>query len=205
MVVGQRGWHPGLMGPLASQLMERYARPTVAIAWNERIGIGSGRSTSVFNLLEALRACEGTLLRYGGHPQACGLTLKRANLETFREQINRHAHTALGRQRLVPRLTIDLELALRDVTTSFASALERFKPFGPGNPRPLILLRGLALERNPAGGTWVTDGRTRIRTRGGLAGLLSSERYDVVASPACVEGRVVLSICDARVAATALL
>ena len=204
VVVGQRGWHPGLMGPLASQLLERYARPAIAIAWDERIGVGSGRSTSVFNLFEALRACEGVLLRYGGHPQACGLTLKLANLETFREQINRHAHAALGRHRLVPRLTIDLELTLREVTTSFVSALEHFKPFGPGNPRPLILLRRLALERNPAGATWVTDGRTtRLRTRGGLAGLLSAERYDVVTSPALVEGRVVLSICDARISSAA--
>ena len=198
MVLGRRGWHPGLMGPLAAQLLERYARPAIAIAFDERTGVGSGRSPSAFNLFEALRACQGMLLRYGGHPQACGLTIHAGQLERFREFINRHAETALGRRSLVRTLSIDAELTLGDVTPHLAATIERFKPFGPGNPRPLVLIRKVTVEMHEAGETWLTDGPARVRVRGKVVGLTSSERYDVVASPVSVAQEVALSLCDAR-------
>ncbi|MBI3323045.1 MAG: hypothetical protein HYZ95_01115, partial [Candidatus Omnitrophica bacterium] len=112
MVVGRQGWHPGLMGPVAAQLAGRFGRPAIAIAFGGRVGVGSGRSPSAFNLLEALRACEGMLLRYGGHPQACGLTIQATHLDGFRESINSHARASLAHRTLIPRLRVDAETSL---------------------------------------------------------------------------------------------
>jgi single-stranded-DNA-specific exonuclease len=198
MVVGRRDWHPGLMGPVASQLVERYARPAIAIALDRRIGVGSGRSIAAFNLLEALRVCEGLLVRYGGHPQACGLTISAGNVERFRESINQHVQDSGGRHRFIRTLAVDLEVRLRDLTTRFASTVERFAPFGRGNPRPALLIRKLAVEACAPGRTWVTDGATRVRVRDRRGALVPSERYDLVASPALDGGELVLSICDVR-------
>ena len=201
MVLGHRSWHPGLMGPLAAQLMERYARPTIAIALDEHVGVGSGRSPTMFNLFEALRACQGILLRYGGHPQACGLTIHTQHLEQFREDINRHAETALGRRHLVRTLSIDAQLTVSDVTPRLAVAIERFKPFGPGNPRPLVLIRRVAIVMRQAGETWLADGTARVKVRGRVVGLVPSERYDVVTRLVSTQDEVALSLCDARLCA----
>ncbi|MBI3323835.1 MAG: DHH family phosphoesterase, partial [Candidatus Omnitrophica bacterium] len=116
MVIGRQGWHPGLMGPIAAQLVEQYARPTIAIALDEHVGVGSGRSPVGVNLLQALQACQGMLLRYGGHPQACGLMIKSRNMEQFRDQINQHVRDSLRRDRLEQTLTIDAEATLEDLT-----------------------------------------------------------------------------------------
>jgi len=199
MVIGRPGWHPGFMGPLASQLMERYARPAIAIALDERVGVGSGRAPEMFNLFEALRACEGVLLRYGGHPQACGLTLKSGNLHSFREQINQHAKASFGSRRVMRTLRIDAEASLCDLTATVASTIGRFIPFGTGNLRPTILLRRLVAERDVSGTMWFTDDTGRRPLRGREAGLLSGYPYDVVVHVELVASDVALSVRDARV------
>ena len=202
MVLGRRGWHPGLMGPLASQLMERYARPTIAIAFEEHLGVGSGRSPSGFNLFEALRACQGMLVRYGGHPQACGLTIRAERLEQFREDINRHAETALGRRSLVRSLVMDAQVTLADVTPRLAETLARFAPFGPGNPRPLMLIRNVTVDTSDVTPTWLTDGVSRVKLRGRPGGLVPTERYDVVVTLGLAGNEAALSVCDARLSTT---
>ncbi len=196
MVVGRRGWHPGLMGPVAANLVDRYARPAIALALGERTGVGSGRSLSAFNLFEALRACEGVLLRYGGHPAACGLTLSLQHVEAFREQINQHARATWDRGDFVPRMLIDLEVTLDDLTERLLSALEQFAPFGAGNPKPLFLLRHLTVEPDALGGVSLVDERARIAIRGKRFDCSRTERYDVVTSVGCVRGEPALSIHD---------
>lgn len=205
MVIGRQGWHPGLMGPIAAQFVEQYARPTIAIALDERVGIGSGRSPAGVNLLEALQACHGMLLRYGGHPQACGLMIQSQHVEQFREQINRHIRDSLRGERLEHTLRIDAEATLGDLTCGVASMLERFKPFGPGNPRPLWLVRNVAMDLDAPRGCWLTDGQTRVRLRGRRGGLVPTERYDVVVSLALTEEDLTLSLCDARLCSAEVL
>jgi single-stranded-DNA-specific exonuclease len=203
MVVGRRGWHPGLMGPVASQLMERYGRPAIAIALGDRTGTGSGRAPALFNLVEALGACQGSVLAYGGHAQACGLTIQATGLEQLREEVNRHAEGTGSRRSLGHTRVIDVETRLAHVTLTVAQAIDRFRPFGPGNPKPTILTRGVQLESDEDGRGWLADEATRLRLRGRRAGLRSQERYDVVVSPVTLEREVTLSLCDARLACDA--
>lgn len=198
MVIGRQGWHPGLMGPIAAQFAEQYARPTIAIALNERVGVGSGRSPAGLNLLDALQACHGMLLRYGGHPQACGLMIESRHLERFREQINRHVQGSLRRERVEQTLWVDAETTLRDLTGEVAATLERFKPFGRGNPHPTWLIRDVAIALDEPRGCWLADGQTRRKLRGRRGGLVPTERYDVVVSLALTGEEPTLSLCEAR-------
>ena len=203
MVVGRQGWHPGLMGPVAAQLAGRFGRPAIAIAFGGRLGVGSGRSPSAFNLLDALRACEGMLLRYGGHPQACGLTIQAAHLDGFRESINHHARASLAHRTLVPRLRVDAETSLGEVTPQTVAALPQFRPFGPGNPAPLLLVRRLEAQAGRHGAVWLSDGRGRVRTKGRVGGLVSGCYYDVVGMPGASDDGVAWSLRDARICAAA--
>ncbi|MBI4323434.1 MAG: DHH family phosphoesterase [Candidatus Omnitrophica bacterium] len=200
MVVGRRGWHPGLMGPVASQLMERYGRPAIAIALGDRTGTGSGRAPALFNLVEALGACQRSVLAYGGHAQACGLTIQATGLERLREEVNRHAERAGSRRSLGHTRVIDVEARLAHVTLPVAQVIDRFKPFGSGNPKPTVLISKVQLESDEDGRGWLTDQTARRRLRGRLAGLRSQERYDVVVSSVTLEREVALSLCDARLA-----
>ena len=200
MVVGRRGWHPGLMGPVASQLMERYGRPAIAIALGDRTGTGSGRAPALFNLVEALGACTRSVLAYGGHAQACGLTIPSTGLERLREDVNRHAEGSGSRRHLGHTRVIDLEARLAHVTLPVAQEIDRFKPFGSGNPKPTVLISQVQLESDKEGRGWLTDHAARLRLRGRLAGLRSQERYDVVVSSVMLEREVALSLCDARLA-----
>lgn len=199
IVLSTRGWHPGLMGPLASQLMERYGRPAIMIAMGDQTGTGSGRSTSAFNLVEALSACHSSLVRYGGHPQACGLTIQSEQLAGFRDAINRHAASTLQRQQLVKMLAIDAEVRLADLTPGVGQAVERFKPFGSGNRKPTVVVRGVSFKQD-GDAAWLVDGKTQRRIRGRVIGLRSDERYDVVVSPVWLGQEMALSVCDARLA-----
>ena len=203
MVVGRRGWHPGLMGPVASQLMERYGRPAIAIALGDRTGTGSGRAPALFNLVEALGACQRSVLAYGGHAQACGLTIQATGLEQLREEVNRHAERAGSRRSLGHTRVIDVEARLAYVTLPVAQVIDRFKPFGSGNPKPTVLITKVQLESDEDGRGWLTDQTARLRLRGRLAGLRSQERYDVVVSSVTLEREVALSLCDARLACDA--
>ena len=198
MVVSRVGWHQGVMGPLAAQLASRYGRPAIAIAWGEDCGIGSGRSIPLFNLLNALKACEGLLVRFGGHAQACGLTVDRKNVERFRAFVNEHAQRAMGREGLVPRRTVDLEMSLAGIQPEWVAGLERFAPFGRGNERPSVLVRNITLEvTSPRIGA-VVDGPRRIAARGRFADLECGQRYDAIVIPTLARGELLLSVSDVK-------
>lgn len=204
MVVGHRSWHSGLMGPVAAQLTERYERPAIAIAFDEQVGVGSGRCHGAFNLYEALRACEGVLLRYGGHPQACGLTIDKSNLDRFRERINQHAASVWSatQQRAQSRLTVEAVVPLRDVTESVAHALDTLKPFGPGNARPLFQFRDVAPQEDASGKLWLAEQETRVRVKGRTPEWQAGTRYDVVGSLSASDSGVTISVQDTRLAVT---
>jgi single-stranded-DNA-specific exonuclease len=205
MVVSAGGWHRGLMGPLASQLAQRYNRPVIAIAMDGAQGTGSGRSVPIFNLLAALQACQDLLVRFGGHAQACGLTVDRKHLEAFRALVNQQARRSMGREGLVRTRLVDLELPLEGVTPDWVEDVGRFRPFGQGNPRPTVAIRNVAIEPQSARTAVVSDGTRRIAARGSFAeGLLEGRfdggrgRHDVVASPALEEGELVLMVSDVK-------
>ena len=199
MVVSRAGWPQGVMGPLAAQLSERYGRPAIAIAFNEHEGVGSGRSVPMFNLLNALKECQQLLVRFGGHAQACGLTLRSAHVERFRALVNAHAKARMGPEGLVPTRTLDLELPLAAMHASWVEETERFAPFGRGNPRPTVVIRQVIVEtRSPRTG-WAIDGSRRMKVKGSLPGPAPGARYDLAATPAMADGEVVLRLLDAKV------
>ncbi len=199
LVVSRAGWHQGVMGPLASQLSRRYGRPTIALAMDESEGIGSGRSIPLFNLLQALRQCERWLLQFGGHAQACGLTLRRNNLEPFQDAVNHVVRTTLGREGLLSTKQAELELPLSAVEPRWVEELEGFAPFGAGNARPTIILRGLtATARSPRTMMLSDGGATRILGKGRLPLDGQEGRYDVLASPVIEQGQVTLLVSDVK-------
>lgn len=141
LVVAGEGWHPGVIGIVASRLVERYARPAVVIGLDGEVGTGSARSIDAFDLHEGLTACAHHLRRYGGHRMAAGLTVQRDAIETLRVALNEYAADVLAPEDLVPRTRVDGEVRLDDVTEVLAQELEQLGPFGMGNPTPVLAAR----------------------------------------------------------------
>ena len=137
------GWHPGVVGIVASRVVERYGRPTFLIAFDGDIGKGSGRSTSRFNLHSALLACGDLLERYGGHHMAAGLTIRRGRLEEFRERFGKVARERLAPEDLGPEQRVDLEVGLPEITPDLERLCRYLEPCGQGNPSPVFGVRGV--------------------------------------------------------------
>ncbi len=140
LVLGGEGWHEGVVGIVASRLVERYHRPTILLGIRDGVAKGSGRSISGYDLMAALNACAGHLTVYGGHKQAVGLTLDAAALTGFRHDIEVHAGAALDAGDLRPVYRADAVLRGEDINADTATALASLGPFGSGNPRPRLLL-----------------------------------------------------------------
>src|ERR671919_52601 len=139
-------WHRGVIGIVASRLVERFHRPVVLIAGAEEEWTGSGRSISAFDLHEALAACSGVLTRFGGHRAAAGLSLKPENLDEFARLFAKHADGALEDGHLVPTLRVDAVVDGRELTLGLCEELERLAPFGLGNPGVTLLAVGCELS-----------------------------------------------------------
>lgn len=142
LVVAGEGWHPGVIGIVASRLVERYARPAVVIGLDGDAGTGSGRSIEPFDLYAGLSGCAPLLERFGGHAMAAGLTVRRDRVDALRRALNEHAADVLQPSDLVPRTRVDLALSLADVTEGLARELEMLAPFGAGNPTPVLAAEG---------------------------------------------------------------
>ena len=161
------GWHPGVVGIVASRVVERYGRPTFLIAFDGEIGKGSGRSTSRFDLHAALLECGDLLERFGGHHMAAGLTIHRSRLDAFRERFGDVARQALGPDDLGPEQRVDLELRLDEVTSDLERLCRHLEPCGQGNPGPVFGIRGVRfINRSTVGsghlkGT-LDDGTNRV-------------------------------------------
>jgi single-stranded-DNA-specific exonuclease len=149
VVLAAQGWHPGVIGIVASRVVERIYRPVVLVALRDGTGRGSARSIPGFHLFEAIRACAQHLGRYGGHRQAAGMDLASAALEPFREAFNAEARRRLAGHELTPELTVDLELDLADADLPLADLFRYLGPHGIGNPRPVFLGRGVRVVGEP--------------------------------------------------------
>jgi single-stranded-DNA-specific exonuclease len=141
-IVSKNSWHKGLVGIVASRLMETSYRPTIVLTENDGWLTGSARSTSAFNLHEALTACSEHLEKYGGHAAAAGLTLKSENLESFKSDFEAYAKKILGTERIYPTIEIALDVNFEDWHNDnyadFYVQLNRFRPYGPENLPPVF-------------------------------------------------------------------
>jgi single-stranded-DNA-specific exonuclease len=160
IVVAGEGWHPGVIGIVASRLVEEYARPVILIALDGDEGKGSGRSIPAFDLHAGIGECSDLLVRYGGHKAAAGVTIRREMVDEFARRFALVAESALTPDDLVPELRVDLEIPLEDVTEDLESLLRHFEPFGVGNPTPVFMSRGVSVAE-PAR----TVGRDGLRLR----------------------------------------
>lgn len=149
IVLASSGWHQGVIGIVASRLVERYHRPTVMIAIDGEEGKGSARSIPGFDLYEAVSGCEEHLIRYGGHKYAAGLSISPENIESFRKKFKQVSDQSLTADDLIPRLMIDSEMELEQINSELLRVLDRFAPFGPQNMRPVFFSRNLRVWGEP--------------------------------------------------------
>lgn len=134
-------WHPGIIGIVASRVVEKYYRPTLILCTpesGEGMLKGSGRSISEFDLFESLNAISPILNGYGGHKQAAGMSILSENLDALREQFNAHVIQELGPEPLTPTLKLDHELGFENINNTLLNELELLQPFGMGNPEPVF-------------------------------------------------------------------
>lgn len=141
LVLAADGWHPGVIGIVASRLVERYGRPTFLVAWEGDLGRGSGRSIAEFDLHGALHRVGHLLEKYGGHTMAAGLTIRRERFEEFRVAFLATAGELLRADDLVPAQRVDLELPLGLVSEELERLMRYLEPCGPGNPAPVFGVR----------------------------------------------------------------
>ncbi len=143
IVLFQPHWHKGVVGIVASRMVEQFNRPAVILSESEGRLVGSARSVSGFDLYEGLRACQDLLLSFGGHTHAAGLSLMPQNLPLFIERFENIAQLALAQTAPTPVIHIGAEIALKDITPKFWNILRQFAPFGPGNRSPVFVAKGV--------------------------------------------------------------
>ena len=171
IVVSGEGWHSGVIGILASRLVERYGRPVIVISLQNGEGRGSGRAPGEFNLHRALAACSHLLIRYGGHAAAAGLMIEEENIPAFRQAINEWARRECPQPKMPP-LLVDAAVSVEELTVPSVQDLQRLAPFGRCNEVPLLMVQNAQVD-----GIWPlgSEGRhTRIRLRQGGSSCFAS-------------------------------
>jgi single-stranded-DNA-specific exonuclease len=149
IVLAKEGWHPGVIGIVASRIVEQYGRPAVLIAIEGDIGKGSGRAIHALDLHGALGECSDLLLRYGGHRAAAGITIERERIPEFITRFNDVCRSHLRPEDLIPEIRIDLEIGIDGANRELERLLRHFEPFGMGNPSPVLVARGVRLVAPP--------------------------------------------------------
>jgi len=145
MVIDGEGWHRGVIGITATRVVERYGRPAIVISRDGEEAHGSGRSISVFHLLNALESCAALFTRYGGHSHAVGFSLPSSRVGELRAQIDGYARSRMTLADFEPMLKIDAELALDSITPELFASLQKLEPFGAGNHEPIFCARSTRL------------------------------------------------------------
>lgn len=147
LVVAGEGWHPGVIGIVASRIVERYYRPCILLNAEGDTAKGSARSIEGFNLFEALSTAKELLQKYGGHEMAAGMTLPRDNINALRAALNSCADEMLTEEDMIPRVQTECALTARQLQFSLLDDLDALEPFGQGNPKPIFLYRGLTIDQ----------------------------------------------------------
>jgi single-stranded-DNA-specific exonuclease len=166
IVLSREGWHPGVIGIVASRLIERYYRPTVMITIENGQGKGSARAIAKFDIYQALKACSDLLLQFGGHKYAAGLTIAAENIPAFKERFEKVCREIIPDEDLVPKIKIESEISLDEITSEVVGSLKRFAPFGPKNNRPNFFSRGLEVLDVPR-----IVGSNHLKFRAGQGGV----------------------------------
>ncbi|MBN2480713.1 MAG: single-stranded-DNA-specific exonuclease RecJ [Bacteroidales bacterium] len=138
------GWHKGVVGIVASRLIEIFYRPVVILTESNGLAAGSARSIPGFDLYDAISQCAGLLESYGGHKYAAGLTLKTDNLQKFRERFDEVVKNSITQDQLIPQIEIDTELNFKDISPRFFRILKQFEPFGPENTNPVFFAENVS-------------------------------------------------------------
>ncbi|HXI83633.1 MAG TPA: single-stranded-DNA-specific exonuclease RecJ [Verrucomicrobiae bacterium] len=149
LVLAREGWHVGVIGIVASRVMQAFHRPTVVIGIEDGMGKGSCRSVSGFSIVGALQHCAPLLEKFGGHEMAAGLSVKAGKVDELRETLNEFAGRMLKDEDLLPQVQIDAQLKLDDLDADFFEQLERLEPCGTENPTPLFAVEGVHLRGKP--------------------------------------------------------
>jgi single-stranded-DNA-specific exonuclease len=149
LVVAGQGWHPGVVGIVASRLVDRYGRPAVVLGIEGDTARGSARSIEGFDLLGALTRCSDVLGEFGGHRMAAGLSLPAARFEEFRDALRHHVADMLEPDSLKPRLDVDTHAEVSDLTMASLKEIDGLRPFGQGNPAPVVALENCRLVGEP--------------------------------------------------------
>ncbi len=150
IVAGQRDWHVGVLGVVASRVMRQHHRPTFIVGFDASgSGKGSGRSIEGLPLVELLSECSGHLQKFGGHAMAAGISISESDLPGFRTAFDAVARTRATEEILTPRLCLDAEIPLRDLEVAILEAQDLIEPFGTGNPQPLLLTRAITPSGAP--------------------------------------------------------
>jgi single-stranded-DNA-specific exonuclease len=155
IVLAATDWHSGVVGIVASKVVDRYCRPAILLTINEEEGTahGSGRSIEAFNMIDALNQCQALLRRSGGHALAAGLSLSMENLADFEEKLNQIATEIIRPEDMIPRITAEGELDPREVSWELLHDINRLEPFGNGNPEPVFCSSGVeVIDTNRVGG-----------------------------------------------------
>jgi single-stranded-DNA-specific exonuclease len=144
-VVYHPQWHKGVIGIVASRLIEQFYRPTIVLTNSGGVVSGSARSIPGFNLHDGLDACADLLLGYGGHYFAAGMTLEASQVKAFRDRFERIVRERLPEDMMFPEILVHAELDFSGITEKFFRQLKRLEPFGPENPEPVFLTRGATM------------------------------------------------------------
>lgn len=148
LVVAEKGWHTGVLGIVASRLLERFGKPVILMSIDESgIAHGSARSVPALNIFTVLENCANLTERFGGHSMAAGLTIKEENIIPLRKAVNEVADVMVSDDELIPTLEIDYEAEPSEITLELAKKLSFFEPFGEGNPCPVFSMRNLTVDK----------------------------------------------------------
>jgi len=149
VVLAKEGWHPGVIGIVASRISEEINRPVVMISVEDSVGKGSARSIKQFDMYSALSLCKKNLIQFGGHKYAAGLTIDELKIDDFREQLKMISLDMIAEDDLVKTVNIDMEISLSDIDDTLVKYLKLFEPYGPKNMRPVFMSRNLQVIGTP--------------------------------------------------------
>lgn len=149
IVLHDDNWHPGVIGIVASRMVERFNRPAIMLSTIDGLAKGSARSIPGFNIYEALEQCEDLLVQFGGHKAAAGLALEIENIPIFRKKFNEILREKLTDEDLVQEIKANIKISLSEITPKFVRILDQFSPFGPGNMRPVFIAEDVEIVSQP--------------------------------------------------------
>ena len=192
LVFASEKWHPGVIGIVASKLVDRYYRPTILISLKDGIGKGSGRSVADFNIFEGLKECDSLLLSYGGHRYAAGISIREEDIKEFSGMLEEVISREIDASDFVSQTNIDAICSLSEITHELVSQIGRLAPFGSGNPAPVLCVRNI----NVTSQSVVGNNHLRMRltgdgisynsiwfNKGHLINVLSGPAIDIAFTP----------------------